>query len=50
MDALIEAKEIREDLDMNNKEILDIIAQNEEDPDILNEFEELGEETKIPQY
>lgn len=43
MDALMEAKELREDLDMNNKEILDIIAQNEEDPEILDEFNELGD-------
>ena len=42
--ALEEANEISKDVDFNNQQVLDIIGENQ-DEDIMKEFEMLGEET-----
>ena len=42
--ALEEANEISKEVDFNNQQVMDIINQNNEDEDIMKEFEMLGVE------
>ena len=42
--AIREAKELDEQVNLNNREVMDLINENKDDPDILAAFENLGKE------
>lgn len=42
VDAVREANELDKEVNLRNEEILSIISQNKNDPDIMNEYEMLG--------
>lgn len=45
--AIKEAKELDEQVNLNNKEVMDLINQNKDDPDILEAFENLGKDNFV---